>query len=557
MAPQATRHCYLSYDVRGIQQFIFSVPKLKYVVGASALIDEFDRVDVRSIVESMGDRAALVFTGGGRGTVRCQDRATANELKQAIVARAHKLGLDLRIGTDEKIDDAMRGADELYPYVPESLEGEPCRASGLWPIPFEQSRGFASDRAPKGIHPVVWLRRQRALESGGNRKRDALGARIVEELGRRLPEDLAGEQLAFFTHVHDDEEMEPEHRASGEAARHALGDRNRWAIVAMDGNDMGAQFRAFERSQADEVETWLAAMSSALYRCTWNSFLESLGKVIQQWWEEEGRANRDAITNRVTGEILLPFRPLIVGGDDILCLAHCSYAMPLAVEVARQFAQNSASCKEADRLWLATGGRLTISGGIAYTSVSLPLYSSIPYAESLLGSAKGAFRKQRSSGEPTPAALDWEHITESMLDTPAARRNRDLRFLDPECGDAEIILTQRPYAIDTELEELSGLQREIEDAAIPRSLLAEVLVEFTRPWSHRLRWLASARKHHPRLDKWLREWWLEDGSWDLGSTWRWERRPASGGTGGSRSTSFMDVVLLLEEGYRMQSPTVV
>ena len=35
--------CYLCYDIKGIQQFIFSVPKLKYVVGASLLIDEFDR----------------------------------------------------------------------------------------------------------------------------------------------------------------------------------------------------------------------------------------------------------------------------------------------------------------------------------------------------------------------------------------------------------------------------------------------------------------------------------------------------------------------------------
>ncbi len=34
---------YVSYDIRGIQQNIFAVPRLKYIVGASALIAEFGR----------------------------------------------------------------------------------------------------------------------------------------------------------------------------------------------------------------------------------------------------------------------------------------------------------------------------------------------------------------------------------------------------------------------------------------------------------------------------------------------------------------------------------
>ena len=35
---------YVCYDLRAIQSYIFRVPKLKYIVGGSALVDRFDRV---------------------------------------------------------------------------------------------------------------------------------------------------------------------------------------------------------------------------------------------------------------------------------------------------------------------------------------------------------------------------------------------------------------------------------------------------------------------------------------------------------------------------------
>ena len=123
---------YLCYDVRGIQQFIFSVPKLKYVVGASLLIHEFDESAGRKLLKSLNmPEEALIFCGGARGTFKCDSQGAAEKLRDALVSEASNIGLDLRIGIDPDISEATRGADQLYPFVPESLEGEPCRASGL------------------------------------------------------------------------------------------------------------------------------------------------------------------------------------------------------------------------------------------------------------------------------------------------------------------------------------------------------------------------------------------------------------------------------------------
>ncbi|MEA2061393.1 MAG: hypothetical protein U9P10_12985 [Thermodesulfobacteriota bacterium] len=40
---------YLCYDVKGIQSYIFKIPKLKYIIGGSALIDQFDKETVKNL----------------------------------------------------------------------------------------------------------------------------------------------------------------------------------------------------------------------------------------------------------------------------------------------------------------------------------------------------------------------------------------------------------------------------------------------------------------------------------------------------------------------------
>lgn len=34
---------YICYDIRGIQQYIFSIPQLQYIIGGSLVITAFDR----------------------------------------------------------------------------------------------------------------------------------------------------------------------------------------------------------------------------------------------------------------------------------------------------------------------------------------------------------------------------------------------------------------------------------------------------------------------------------------------------------------------------------
>lgn len=505
---------YLAYDIKGIQQFIFSVPKLKYIVGASLLIAKFDDWAADSYDNE------VIFTGGGRGIFYSKNENTIDEIKSALVKKARESGLDLRLGTAGSFSEVVHCADDLYAYVPDSLEGEPDAVSGMLP----------TDKTDR-IHPILEKRR----ETVGNIRNDnSFDQQILNNIFDKLPPDIQkfkekGGKVEFLSTVKADLDDDEEFYERAMKGSEVLGDRNRWAIVCLDGNDMGSQFRAFEKAHTDKSDekktAWYKDMSKQLDACTKGAFYEALKIVIQKWYDESCY-----MISEEDHLLVLPFRPLILGGDDVTAIIHSSYALDFAKIMIEKFNDLSKQHKE---LWVGTNGELTISAGIAYTNVSLPLHTSIPYAESLLGSAKGKFRTKKEEGKPTPAAIDWEHITESMLDTPSARRHRDLVFYDEDIG-TKITLTERPYNIE-QLKEVLTLKEKLRNK--PFSLLAECQTILTLPWAKRVQRLAAMKKQNAELVTFIQDDDFED-----------NHKP-------ERTTKFLDAVSLLEEDHRLTQNT--
>ncbi|MDR2441594.1 MAG: hypothetical protein LBE12_19705 [Planctomycetaceae bacterium] len=526
---------YLAYDIKGIQQFIFSVPKLKYVVGASLLIAEFD--DWAS-----GWHDEVIFTGGGRGIFHSKDEGKIDTIKSALVKKAQEYGLDLRLGTADSFSDAVHCADDLYTFVPNSLDGEPDAISGMLPTTDENRS-----------HPIL----EKRCEIADTWKQESLDNRIFNEIWNDLPEEIKvrnRRNVKFLSNVDSAEE-------EGKLGSNALGNRNRWAIVCLDGNDMGSQFRAFEKKyegDSDEKKTdWYKEMSKQLDCCTKKAFYAALVQILNSWFDwlkkSENKKKYDEIFRK--NLLVLPFRPLILGGDDVTAIVHSSYALDFAKILIEKFNDLSKQHKE---LWVGTNGELTISAGIAYTNISLPLHTSIPYAESLLGSAKGNFRKEKKDGEATPAAIDWEHITESMLDTPAARRNRDLVFYDEDIN-TKITLTERPYNIE-QLQKVLDLKAKLQNK--PFSLLAECQTILTLPWAKRVQRLAAIKKHQPQLFNMLKEKnFDEKDEQDENKDLIWTEKTIDKPNEKyphikiKRSTKFLDAVSLLEEDHRLTQTT--
>ncbi|MDY0222421.1 MAG: hypothetical protein RBR67_14905 [Desulfobacterium sp.] len=497
---------YLCYDVKGIQSYIFKIPKLKHIVGGSALIDKFDKQTIKGVAIS---GTKHIFSGGGKGTFLCESEHVLKALKREIIHQSHAIGLDIRFGQDEDFSQAAQHADELYCYVPEMHSGYPCPESGLYPI-----------RPGEKRHSVVAKR----LES----------SRHFEEL--LLPEVLipgkSKGELEFFRNVNSED-------VEGKRGAFALGNRNRWAVISMDGNDMGMQFRAQVKKglSADKMQEWIQNMSQALDEITISAASAGIQRVVSEWAGSD--RGKEAVVK--DGVVTLPIRPLVAGGDDIVVLCHSSFAVTFVKEVVRTFEKRSV---EKGHLWPATNGKLTITAGILYTSVTLPLHTAIPYSEALLGSAKGRGRKEGVKGEASPSCIDWEQITDTVVDTPAAKRQREMIFFDEDIQRI-VKLTRRPYtmaafSIVEELAQQYGQE-------LPRTIRHGILPALKKGYAQRLAFSAQIKKNHPGLFSAINEFDIAKSDWHLSQN--------KNGHKDEQSIKLIDALMLLEEDSRMEKET--
>jgi hypothetical protein len=340
-----------------------------------------------------------------------------------------------------------------------------------------------------------------------------------------------------------------------------LGKRNRWAVICMDGNDMGSQFRWMTDTNRDEAAMipWVKEVGKALDTSSRKACLAGMKRVLAAWVDDES-VRRDLETGKYRdheGRTVLPLRPLVVGGDDIAMLCHASHAATFVREACRAFEECSERlAQEAQgkgiELWPATGGRVTISAGVLYCGTSLPLATAIPYAENLqaLAKAKGRRLKGGRTREPAPACIDFEAVTESMLDTPLTRRERELIFLDADLGSERVALTRRPYTI----EDFGALLDEAKRLRIPGSILHQLLPGLRSGFHDRqvFRWRLGKRQDalFEALEETADGRRMGDGL--AKSHWR---RESTGVNQWCRHTDLIDMALLAQEDHRMAQET--
>jgi hypothetical protein len=283
-------------------------------------------------------------------------------------------------------------------------------------------------------------------------------------------------------------------------------------------------------------------MSLALNDCTRQALVAALSEAIAAWWAD----HKGAWENEP--RLVLPFRPLIVGGDDVLLLAHPEQALRLISVLCRKFCQLSQERhqKVPGGLWLGTGGSLTMSAGLVFAPISFPLATLIAYAENLLSGAKavGRGRAAGQSDQPSPSMLDWEVITEGAIDNPTARRRRELQFKDNDDQGREVVLTARPWSLDKLEHRRQELNGDLE--RLPASIRHDLMTGLRQPAWARERWLIRMKKNWPNVYDHLS---LKPGTKPTPQSW-WSMED------GKLRTDVVDLLLLKEQERRANSRLV-
>ncbi|MBF0240062.1 MAG: hypothetical protein HQM12_20360 [SAR324 cluster bacterium] len=485
-------------EVHGIQDYIFETPILKIMTGANSLMGEWLFYDLPELarssdkgwelykaeesfkaLDSLDLEADDPYTKVKQGILNClgghfqalfTNKEGAEAFARSAQHQAHEkvpgIALDCFVfpvlenfkKTDDRLGHIKKGTDPEYPKIkfkapaPLSITpwGTPCEWSG---------KGMATTFVKKKKVKVSNLTEIKYLQ-GDKFDDDILKTHDVLRLFEvELFEELR-EKFVFPRNLNPEEpgkegsedtlkvtsKSESDFKKLIEYSFRNTLPTGSLAVIAIDGNGYGDAMKTAQKNISPDTPYLQGAYE------------------LECFWYRARRLMRDSLKSAILGTVEtlelhklfkhLPFRILMLGGDDLLlvCAAEAAFEFLIQFDQAFSGQQKNSS--------------FSFSAGAAVVPVKFPFHASQELAEQLLASAKIGFRQKKSQNKDyTQSFVDWHILTTGHTDSLTEIRQRDhqFHFLFPDQTRETLLLTPRPYPIsdpDTQisLEKLWHLQ---------------------------------------------------------------------------------------------------
>lgn len=436
-------------DVLSIQRYVFASNRLRDVLSASWMVDHITKCKPDSLLQwGMTDERVLLAAGGsaivefenladartwtGRYTRWLHDEAPGLDV---VVAHRPYDGRSLAWGLKALAADLARAKLERRTSAPQlglSVTA-PCSITGL---PATSLDG--SERVPISRHIKV-LRQDDIQRRARERWNDYLPGTLEHAQGWRAEFPI---ELDLMGRTH--------------------GETSLLGVVHVDGNGVGKKIKGWlDRCVEQETED---QQVRAEYR-KWSHGIDDLGQHVlramvrriasciieeecdsgQKWCVVRGTPHAlgfslrdwrdDKTCNAAKNAVFLPFRPILLGGDDLTFVCDGRIALDLAIAALREFDAYTIP-------HLGENGEettLTASAGVALVKAHAPFHRSYALAGNLCASAKRArlTANERLQSE-TGCWLDWHIGSTRPADTVEDIRSREYQY-----GN----LTMRPYPL--------------------------------------------------------------------------------------------------------------
>lgn len=248
---------------------------------------------------------------------------------------------------------------------------------------------------------------------------------------------------------------------------------NYFAIIHVDGNNMGVKFRGCKNLIERRV------LSREIRRKTEGAFADLLLRIIAAKTEEIF----DEILN-LKNKKLLPIRPLILGGDDVTFICPANMAI-LFTKTLMESLDTKTPLNAPEHLTQEAAQKMDCCAGIAILPTAYPFFRGYELAEQLCDAAKESMRSEKNSsgsswldfailhGEQAPTleqirereytgARGNLHFGAYRVGNDAAKNKVDRRF---NIENLLSCVTQFAYMPQGKIKELRGvLQRGKSDA---------------------------------------------------------------------------------------------
>jgi len=428
----------LLFDTRSIQKYIFSGNRLSTNIGASYIVDTvFNEILVGEVLTkffpqesfSVADTAwniaadnlqtwadmkncAVAYIGGGNALILF-DNVEATTIKK-IVEKFTMLLLSKRPGlkvgaatgklsvTDGKLN--QQNIDDLY----KKLKATQNKIFPAVNVPYtgltltsDTDGEVANFCDTKNI-----VRKDKAREIRFFSQETAVKA----EMAFVANENLKSRFKEIFAVKNFDVDIE---KYNFPFKINELGQRekeNYFAIVHVDGNNMGVKFRSCQ------TLTERRKLSREIRRKTEGSFADLLKKIISAV-EENIFADLKLEKN------CLPIRPLIIGGDDVTFICPAKAAV-LFTKTLMEILNSKTPENAPENLTQEIARKIDCCAGIAILPTAYPFFRGYELAEQLCDSAKSAMRRNEN---PVSSWLDFAILHGEQPPTLSQIRENDYK----------------------------------------------------------------------------------------------------------------------------------
>jgi hypothetical protein len=367
------------YEAKGIQAYILATQKLTEMIGASALVEELrDAADQRA----RAARGKVIMAAAGNATIEFPDAAAlqAFAVGWPLVVAQHAPGLQLVQAWAPREGDFADAMGEVMA----GLESARNRARVDLP-----EAGPLVARAGRTGRPAVRDRKKDGLQDAATMAKADQRSRARESLLDRLAPD-------GITFTDDLDRF-------GEGYL---------AVLHADGNGVGQRIiDVVCKWPQEDQRNFSSELSLATTTAAKAAVVALVAAMRAQGRATAGERARDAEAGdeRPGRDRGVPFRPLVLGGDDFTAILRAEDALDFVRVYLSAFQDETRSRAK------ALGGGLTACAGIAFVKNGFPLYAAHALAEELCKHAKKSLR--RPDGRGTSSGMAFHRVTTAMFDS--------------------------------------------------------------------------------------------------------------------------------------------
>lgn len=415
-------------EFQRVQTWLFSVPRLRAMVGANTLLGETLRVELPKLArQGNGWKLAPIQSNLHYPTADSHDPLNGYDDPQKD-ARDGILSRDGGHFEAQFGSGAQAFAEEARKLIQERLPGLRFRIT-IDDVELPKSQAYLSTELPV-LAPCEWMGRGLAsvvIQQGNERPAVSLDVERRYEAAKRSEQGQAQDLASLLIAQTNLKNLKRPENLEDMVGKGYL------ALIQADGNGVGSA----------------AAGKNEAERATFFHRNRVLLRRAFQW----------AIDEHCLNYCKAPLIPLMLGGDDLLVICRADIALPFVVTLCERLYKLQSE--------QTNNSELTLGIGVVIAKHTVPIYRLHQVAEQLAGSAKRRFRGLVAANESVRSVVDWAVYTTAWADDPAEVRRRDWI-----CGTAQErrILSQRPLdVLGDGLSTLQGLVKGAQELKLAKN----------------------------------------------------------------------------------------